>query len=312
MGSVWLVLVAALLLVGAQGVCPAGWIEFGGSCYVQVNKAMTWPDANTACNSFFPGLSRVVEVQSAAEHSWLVSVFGWKDTWIGLSQTANNAAAPFLWTSGASKPVTFWEPGFPVWDATKNCVNMLASTGNWVNSNCWAALPATFCKTPVTSAPTVQPTKQPTQQPTAAPSKQPTVRPSAAPSVAPSSAPSSVPSPAPSSAPVSNLARVDEVPKGPSGWAICGVALGSLVIVGSAGAFFVVRLRRGRDAQVLALDHHSLDKSGSAAVIVNSRHPSVQSHGSLVISHPWRQVQAIPAAGVWANPPDMPVFNHVL
>jgi hypothetical protein len=327
----WLVLVAALLLfVGAHGICPAGWTEFGANCYVQVSKGMTWAEANTACNAFFPGLSRVVEVQSAAEHSWLVSVFQWKDTWIGMSQTANNAAAPFLWTSGAAKPVTFWQPGFPVWDATKNCVNMLASTGNWVNSNCWAALPATFCKTPVTSAPTAHPSKQPTQfptampsrqptrQPSAAPSRQPTARPSAAPSVAPSSAPSpapsAAPSPAPSSAPVSNLARADEVAKSPSGWALCGAGLGGLVLVGSGAAFVAVRLRQrgSRGAQVLARDP-SLDKGGAAVAIVNPRHPSMQSHGSLVISNPWRQVaQALPAAGVWSNPPDMPAFRHIL
>jgi len=66
-------------------LCPGGWNQYDGRCYLLVRVGATWPDAEAYCNSKGGHLA---SIHSLAENNFIVGLAPNDNYWLGASDSA--------------------------------------------------------------------------------------------------------------------------------------------------------------------------------------------------------------------------------
>ncbi|KAK7494791.1 hypothetical protein BaRGS_00013918 [Batillaria attramentaria] len=117
------------------GDCPRGWTFYGDSCYIYINDAYTWFDAEVECRVL---QGHLAEIHSAAENNYLANMVrshGGSAVWIGLEDFA--IEGEFVWSTTRKTPdYTSWLPGQPSNSGGhEDCVELRAG-GSWNDAHC--------------------------------------------------------------------------------------------------------------------------------------------------------------------------------
>uniref|UniRef100_A0A8B9R6L2 C-type lectin domain-containing protein n=1 Tax=Anas platyrhynchos TaxID=8839 RepID=A0A8B9R6L2_ANAPL len=107
--------------------CPAGWLQFAGTCYLFSTDAKPWMEAKDSC----AGLGgQLAIVNSELENT---RVF-----WLGLSDM--HKEGDWQWVDGRSLSLSFWGSGEPnnVGQHGEDCATV-SSRGLWNDATCSGA-----------------------------------------------------------------------------------------------------------------------------------------------------------------------------
>lgn len=121
--------IAALSLTGfaAQAVTIAGpAMTYNGHQYTLLTSTNSWLDSEAFAVTLG---GHLVAVNDAAEMSFLNSMFGTHNLWIGLARTGPST---FAWTNGDALSYTNWNGGEPNnAGGNENYVHTYAGSGTW-------------------------------------------------------------------------------------------------------------------------------------------------------------------------------------
>ena len=104
-----------------------------GSVYTLMNEAVSWSDANAACQA--AGL-QLASVNSAAENALLLTAAAGNAVWIGGTDAAIDGT--WKWSpSGTPLSYTNWASGEPNnYGRNEDCVHLSGTSGKWNDVNC--------------------------------------------------------------------------------------------------------------------------------------------------------------------------------
>ncbi|XP_066276578.1 IgGFc-binding protein-like [Branchiostoma lanceolatum] len=114
------------------GRCPAGWTEFGLSCYQVVETAVTCDEAGPSAAGMD---ARLAIIRDEATHTFVSGLLSAVSTtatyYIGLSDRVLELA--FYWSDGSYlRNYDAWGSGYPgAWDRDNNCVFYYFDNGAW-------------------------------------------------------------------------------------------------------------------------------------------------------------------------------------
>ncbi|CAJ1084351.1 galactose-specific lectin nattectin-like [Xyrichtys novacula] len=131
-----LLCLSSKLWMGAEAckACPAGWAQYGSSCYVFYHSAMAWGDAEKFCTTIGGNLA---SVHSKDEYHYLrnavLRLTGQHTTvWLGGYDAAKEGV--WLWSDGSKFDFKFWAKGEPNnAGGHENCMEMNFRGKDFVN-----------------------------------------------------------------------------------------------------------------------------------------------------------------------------------
>ena len=113
--------------------CPQGWIQHGGSCYVNYVDPRSWLNAEAHCREFG---AYQVRIDSFEENDFIARHMIAPDSkgWIGLRGIGNE----FRWSEGSQLQFVNWEGGENKNIGEGYCVQMLTEsvTFGWEAISC--------------------------------------------------------------------------------------------------------------------------------------------------------------------------------
>lgn len=116
-------------------VCLPGELQFGLSCYVEINSSTTWANAHASCSGALGG--HLVTLADANEDYfvwWNVMQTG-GITWIGFNDQTTEGS--FVWTTGQPVTYTNWASGEPNNSGgNEDCAEMRYLDFEWNDNNC--------------------------------------------------------------------------------------------------------------------------------------------------------------------------------
>lgn len=113
--------------------CPAGWLQFAGTCYLFSTEPKPWMEAKAFCAGLGGQLAVVnseLENKFLANHIMETRVF-----WLGLSDM--HKEGDWQWVDGCSLSLSFWNSGEPnnVGQHGEDCATV-SSRGLWNDATC--------------------------------------------------------------------------------------------------------------------------------------------------------------------------------
>nr|XP_027300396.2 C-type lectin domain family 17, member A [Anas platyrhynchos] len=116
--------------------CPAGWLQFAGTCYLFSTDAKPWMEAKDSC----AGLGgQLAIVKSELENKFLANyIMETRVFWLGLSDM--HKEGDWQWVDGRSLSLSFWGSGEPnnVGQHGEDCATV-SSRGLWNDATCSGA-----------------------------------------------------------------------------------------------------------------------------------------------------------------------------
>eukprot|EP00075_Anas_platyrhynchos_P011143 XP_027300396.1 C-type lectin domain family 17, member A [Anas platyrhynchos] len=116
--------------------CPAGWLQFAGTCYLFSTDAKPWMEAKDSC----AGLGgQLAIVNSELENKFLANyIMETRVFWLGLSDM--HKEGDWQWVDGRSLSLSFWGSGEPnnVGQHGEDCATV-SSRGLWNDATCSGA-----------------------------------------------------------------------------------------------------------------------------------------------------------------------------
>uniref|UniRef100_A0A8B9VS86 C-type lectin domain-containing protein n=2 Tax=Anas TaxID=8835 RepID=A0A8B9VS86_9AVES len=116
--------------------CPAGWLQFTGTCYLFSTDAKPWMEAKDSC----AGLGgQLAIVNSELENKFLANyIMETRVFWLGLSDM--HKEGDWQWVDGRSLSLSFWGSGEPnnVGQHGEDCATV-SSRGLWNDATCSGA-----------------------------------------------------------------------------------------------------------------------------------------------------------------------------
>ncbi|XP_025096403.1 low affinity immunoglobulin epsilon Fc receptor-like [Pomacea canaliculata] len=134
------VLVLLLVVTGlSEQQCPRSWTQRDESCYVVLDRVVTWLSAREFCEAVG---GHLVEVESADENNFLLNMLkthGVTGAWIGLEDIIEEGR--FVWTTSQKEAsFTNWSTGEPDDLQGQDCVWMTNTSpftpGAWDDADC--------------------------------------------------------------------------------------------------------------------------------------------------------------------------------
>ncbi|XP_055789365.1 ladderlectin-like [Salvelinus fontinalis] len=123
--------------------CPGGWTKYESRCFMFVNTAMTWPQAENYCLSLEANLA---SVHNCGENSHLQQLVlkntgQHQATWIGGSDAVKSKQ--WFWSDGSKFDYQNWEKGEPNnYGDIERCLQMnYGDDKKWNDLNCGEKLP---------------------------------------------------------------------------------------------------------------------------------------------------------------------------
>ena len=110
--------------------CDNNWIEYEGHCYFRVATGKKWSAARTNCRNLGGYL---LEIETAAENTFISNTFPSNDYWIGGNDMAQEGK--FVWDSGNALTFKWWRSGEPNGGTGENCIRIDTDT-KWRNKGC--------------------------------------------------------------------------------------------------------------------------------------------------------------------------------
>ena len=115
--------------------CPPGWIEAGARCYLVAADALTWADAQVACQAQGGDL---VVLEDADENLQVSALAAARSTWwIGATDAA--AEGTWRWIDGREADFDAWALFQPDNFFNEDCA-LQSSSGSWNDAGCEEAL----------------------------------------------------------------------------------------------------------------------------------------------------------------------------
>lgn len=148
---VFLLLSSVIVLARSQSHCPEGWLNYGVSCYMVVEKSLDWEGARDHCVVNTPyHYGHLATIHDAKENDFITYVVlkGVKTrAWIGLSIDEDEGT--FVWHAHNAEPFlpeqarAFWKTGEPNnRRGDENCVEInRGGLGKWNDVKCRKPLP---------------------------------------------------------------------------------------------------------------------------------------------------------------------------
>ena len=121
-----------------EPTCPDGWMEYGQYCYLFVDQAKTYTDAEVYCSTLSSvRRSHLTSVANLAENTFLVNLaissLGYT-VWIGYDDTA--VESEFVWKDGSSYEYVNWSNPPDNWEGYEHCVEVAIDAGLWNDVPC--------------------------------------------------------------------------------------------------------------------------------------------------------------------------------
>uniref|UniRef100_A0A4W5RP91 C-type lectin domain-containing protein n=1 Tax=Hucho hucho TaxID=62062 RepID=A0A4W5RP91_9TELE len=124
--------------------CPGGWTKYKSRCFMFVNTAMTWPQAESYCLSLGANLASVHNYWENYNLQQLVlkNTGQHHATWIGGSDAVQNRQ--WFWSDGSKFDYQNWERGEPNnYGGREPCIHMNAGGDKmWNDLDCGVNLPS--------------------------------------------------------------------------------------------------------------------------------------------------------------------------
>lgn len=119
--------------------CPAGWSEFGGSCYWVLEDWLNWLDAGASCQHLDP-LAHLASSGSLQEDGFLEDLVLEQvgNVWLGGTDAGEEGS--WVWSDGSHFSFTNWGPGEGQDGPQHNCLAMNTNGDDWNDLACWATL----------------------------------------------------------------------------------------------------------------------------------------------------------------------------
>lgn len=118
---------------GTSVACTeSGAKTFGGHCYFALSGNRNWDSGRTGCTGVG---AHLVTISSAAEESFVETISGGSDRWIGLSRPSGSPVvdASFSWVTGEAFSFKAWASGEP--NDSGLCVR-IRTGGQWSDTSC--------------------------------------------------------------------------------------------------------------------------------------------------------------------------------
>ncbi|XP_045544740.1 ladderlectin-like [Salmo salar] len=123
--------------------CPGGWTKYKSRCFMFVNNAMTWPQAENHCLSFQANLASIKDCVENYNLQQLVlrNTGQHQPTWIGGFNSVQNKL--WFWSDGSKFDYQSWGQGEPNnYGGNEHCLQMNAGGDKtWNDLNCEVKLP---------------------------------------------------------------------------------------------------------------------------------------------------------------------------
>uniref|UniRef100_A0A3Q3N4A3 C-type lectin domain-containing protein n=1 Tax=Labrus bergylta TaxID=56723 RepID=A0A3Q3N4A3_9LABR len=148
-----LLLVCAMMAVtnaaGESSVCPSGWAQYYGRCFLFVGASMTWADAEMNCQARGGHLASVHRFDEYYFiQGMIVRQTGmYPKTWLGGSDAQQERT--WLWSDGSYYNFGYWCPGEPNNQyGNQHCLQMnFGDQKCWDDLQCYSYLPFVCAKT---------------------------------------------------------------------------------------------------------------------------------------------------------------------
>ncbi|XP_060551451.1 perlucin-like protein [Ruditapes philippinarum] len=116
--------------------CPDGWMQYKGSCYVFVDKKLSFDNARANCKTLNADL---VHIENADENTFIGNhgrSFKDSDFWIGLTDAETEGV--FKWVDDNSRAsFTDWWPGQPDNSGKEHCAHIVLRLNmEWNDRKC--------------------------------------------------------------------------------------------------------------------------------------------------------------------------------
>uniref|UniRef100_A0AC34G2R8 C-type lectin domain-containing protein n=1 Tax=Panagrolaimus sp. ES5 TaxID=591445 RepID=A0AC34G2R8_9BILA len=135
--------VAAALIVGSQGYCPPPSVEWQSHCFYFEDEAISFPNAEIACNSRSGHLASVHDgFTNAILAGQAVNFFknnSESDFWVG--GTTLIAAGNWTWTDGTNLDFKDWDPSTKPNATSSSCISVKSNSGLWTSGDCFQTKP---------------------------------------------------------------------------------------------------------------------------------------------------------------------------
>lgn len=110
--------------------CVTSWRFYGGRSYCFSNQKLSWQNSKEHCDQMN---ARLVEIQSAEENQWIISMMPNWCHWIGLTDL--NSEGVWLWNHSRTNN-SLWD-NFNMYDSS-SCDCGMICPNYWCNWVCWS------------------------------------------------------------------------------------------------------------------------------------------------------------------------------